>query len=1390
MTIVHQFRNKKRLRLVERLCERSLFTADIALTPLAIPIEPDELVRWDREHYSSNNGSQAAEVPLADTFRLHSRPTATKTVYLDFDGATTIGTSWNRAYSATTINSPAYDPAGNGASFTNAELTRIQGIWQRVATDFAPFDVNVTTQDPGEAALVNTGGADIAWGMRVIMTVDNFASSGAGGFAYINSFNWNYESPGATDTPCYVFNTTEVSVAAAITHEVGHTLGLDHDGTNSSHPSQPSAAYYNGHGSGENSWGPIMGVGGYYNNVTTWDAGEYFGANNVGAGANFGRGPDDISIISNFNGFGVIPDDHGGAFNSATQITYLSANASNPNLIDVSLFGTVQTRNDLDFIRFETGGGAINLTIDPYISETFVANSSGTFDRTIENAFYGTSWANNQGANLDVEAKLFDAFGTLIATSNPAGLRASFTNLTLTAGTYFISVDGVGFGTPTVNPPIGYSDYGSLGQYLVSGTVVSLGIDLDLGSGNATYVENAAPVLVSPNGTFRDSFGVNYDLLTMTASVINNGEAADRISIIPTGTGLGQISTSGNQVRYGATTIGTFTVLPNRVTVDLSANADRESVEALIRSIGYSSISDGPSTLARKIEIAFGLGVAKTRDVTIVPVNDSPSLSNASLPVLDEDVPNPGGAAISAFVGGVVRDPDPGAQLAGIAIVGNLADPATEGTWFYSSDQGGTWTPVGLVNDSTASLLVSASNWIGFRPVANYFGNPGALRVRALDNTFVGTFSNSIGDQRTFLSAATRAIVDGPVSSSVGNLLVSIRNINDAPTANASVVQIPATQDIPLEYNFDTMFPAGLFSDIDSVKLTWSLIPIGSPQIPAWINFDPVAHTLKGTPGNTDVGAIEFQLRAADNFASVAIPMRITVANVNDAPLILGLIGTRVTENEVGAKIGQIASFDPDLKDVLTYSVSDNRFVFNDGVLYLSPSAFLDFETQSRLDLTITATDNGSPRLSTSQAFTITVLDSNEYFPTFATQDLFIPFNRVNNQLLGTVQAIDLDTQQTVTYSIQQDDAGIFQIDPVSGQVRLKTGAKVTETSYRLFIGAADNGEPSNSRVVLFNAKVEIPNQFTPALVSGRNLTVAENSAPQTPVGRVVGTDADGDTALRYSTTSKLFNVDPVTGMVTVASGTQLNFETQATYAVSVDITDSVAPTRSSTHQVTITVKDVNDVPSAIKLSDAQVPTLQKGIALSQFVVTDEDPATQYIFTTNDPRFEMRGDKLALRNSVFFASPLAGTTATVNISVTDANDPSSTAVLPLSLSVVNNPYPWQNRKSTLDVNTDGSITALDALLVINALNSSSIGKGPLATPREFDQLKLFYLDTSGDNQLSPLDALLVLNQLNSKAGGEGESVQATETSIAEAPVSAETWFDAFTSLENERRRRS
>lgn len=447
----------RRILQVETLETRRLLAGDIFIPETgSIPRAPADLVSANNAYFRQFDNVPRSEANLAaitdldKTFLLHSRPSATKTIYLDFDGFRASGTFWNASRGRDPIISPAWDPANNGPEFTNGELLEIQQIWQLVSADFSPFDVNVTTEDPGEAALVNTGGGDDRWGNRVVFTPDDFPAPGAGGVAYIGSFSWNYTSPGGTDTPSYVFNYGAIFAAAAASHEVGHTLGLSHDGTNSQHPFQPNAAYYNGHGTGEHSWGPIMGVGGYYNNVTTWDNGVYFGANNGGADANYGDGPDDLRIITTQHGFGYVPDEDGGTIDAATL---LSGVINAAGRVDISQFGTIERNDDSDFFSFQTGDGPINLTINPYVTEMYARTPTG-FIRSVENSFRNsTVWSQNQGTNLKVEGRLYDSQGALVAISTPAGLSAQFVDLDLPAGTYYLSVDGIGFGTPTANPP-------------------------------------------------------------------------------------------------------------------------------------------------------------------------------------------------------------------------------------------------------------------------------------------------------------------------------------------------------------------------------------------------------------------------------------------------------------------------------------------------------------------------------------------------------------------------------------------------------------------------------------------------------------------------------------------------------------------------------------------------------------------------------------------------------------------------------------------------------------------------------------------------------------------------------------------------------------------------
>jgi len=77
---------------------------------------------------------------------------------------------------------------------------------------------------------------------------------------------------------------------------------------------------------------------------------------------------------------------------------------------------------------------------------------------------------------------------------------------------------------------------------------------------------------------------------------------------------------------------------------------------------------------------------------------------------------------------------------------------------------------------------------------------------------------------------------------------------------------------------------------------------------------------------------------------------------------------------------------------------------------------------------------------------------------------------------------------------------------------------------------------------------------------------------------------------------------------------------------------------------------------------------------------------------------------------------------------------------------------FHNANRPLDVNNDGNVSAIDALLVINTLNGIQLnGSG------EGESTSRFFPDTSGDGRVSALDALLVINQLNSRSqGGSGE----------------------------------
>ena len=349
-----------------------------------------------------------------------------------------------------------------------------------------------------------------------------------------------------------------------------------------------------------------------------------------------------------------------------------------------------------------------------------------------------------------------------------------------------------------------------------------------------------------------------------------------------------------------------------------------------------------------------------------------------------------------------------------------------------------------------------------------------------------------------------------------------------------------------------------------------------------------------------------------------------------------------VAENSAaGADVGTVAATDAD-DDALTYSLggtdgSSFAIGSSNGEITVGSGTTLNFEaTKNSYTVTVSVHDgkdsagDADTSVDATRDVTISVTDETEPpaapgAPTVSaasTTSLSVSWTAPTN----TGPAI---TDYDWRWKVQTATSWTEKTDTTTTATSATIAGLTAGTAYHVAVRAT-NAEGTGDWSASGSGTTDTQANRAPAF-SGAPFTrsVAENSAAGTDVGdAVTATDPDGH-ALTYrlsGTDASSFAIGRVTGQITVAAGTTLNYEaTKNSYAVTVTASDGAL---SGSAGVTINVTDVNEAPAFPSNATTSVSLDENnaaGAAVTTVTATDPDgnTLTYSLDDTSDAVFDI-----------------------------------------------------------------------------------------------------------------------------------------------------------------------
>ncbi|WP_088891375.1 DUF4347 domain-containing protein [Leptolyngbya ohadii] len=542
------------------------------------------------------------------------------------------------------------------------------------------------------------------------------------------------------------------------------------------------------------------------------------------------------------------------------------------------------------------------------------------------------------------------------------------------------------------------------------------------------------------------------------------------------------------------------------------------------------------------------------------------------------------------------------------------------------------------------------------------------------------TISNFVagGDGKTFTFTATPTL-DGEVTIDVANDAAQ----DTAGNNSTAAAQLKRLFNVPTDLRLSN---TTLNENVLAGTTVGDLTTIDPNPL------DVFTYSLVSGTGDTDnalftIAGSQLQINTAPDFeakSSYSVRVRttdaagssfekilpITINNINEPA-----IGIRLSSNQVkegipaDTSIASLTAVDPDTDDLYTYTLvagdgdTDNS-AFSIAGNALKINAAPDATTQPNYSIRVRATDQIGN--SYEQKLIINVDNVND-----APIDILLSSSEIAEQVpvetvVGTLEGIDRDTGDTLTYSLVAGDGdtdnAAFLIDGSELKINTSTDFE-TKSSYEIRIRTTDAAGLSFERPFTINVKdidETVPNT-APTSISLSPNSVIENSLVNTLIGTLSSMDADPANTFTYSLISGPGSTDNSAFLIV---GDQLRLRSTVDYEAQPNLSIRVRTMDQgglSFEQVlAISVTDVNEAPINLGLSTSSVlENVAPDTIVGTFLPTDPDTGNTFTYSlvsgtgdTDNGSFRIDGNRLRINVSPDYETKAA---YNIRLRVTDQN---------------------------------------------------------------------------------------------------------------------------------------